>query len=89
MNINKCKERIGDRTGFHFYQCTRNIWKDGYCKTHHPETVKERQEKSAKRWEERYNSNPLVAANKRIKELEEEVERLCTEIIALQDKHAF
>jgi len=63
----QCKETVypQERWGsFHGYRCTRNVWKDDYCKTHHPDCVKERQEKAQKRYTER------------IKELEAEIERL-------------
>jgi len=63
MDINKCKERIGDGTGFHFYQCSRNIWKDGYCKQHHPDTRAEKNEKAAKRWEEKFVLDQILGKN--------------------------
>ncbi len=83
----KCKESVipKERWGsFHKYQCTRNIWKDGYCKIHHPETKKKRDELSQKRFNGKtLNNMRLKRANARIQELEAEVERLrlCPPII--------
>ena len=80
--MEKCKEMVSpkERWGsFHQYQCTRKTWKDGYCKTHHPDTVKVRQEESRKRYEEKMENSEymkLKRANECIKELEAEVERL-------------
>ena len=79
MNTEKCKESV-DGTGqwgsFHRHQCTKSIWKDGYCKIHHPESVKKRQKESAKRWEQTLEMSPmrqLQKANEKIKELEEKL----------------
>ena len=38
-------------------KCARKAVKDGYCKQHHPDAVKERQEKSSARWEEKFNNS--------------------------------
>ena len=48
----KCKVivNIGFK-GLIKYQCNRNATKDGYCWQHHPEKVKEREEKREKRLE--------------------------------------
>ena len=48
-----CIEDVADSGGFYFHKCTNPIWKDGYCKIHHPESVKKRQEKSEIRWKEK------------------------------------
>jgi len=61
------------------YQCSRKVWKDGFCKQHHPESVKKRNMESKKRWEEQFENSEymkLKRANERIKELEAEVARL-------------
>ena len=78
----KCKEDVespGFR-GMFSHQCSRNVWKDGYCRIHHPDNVKIRQ---AKQDERRENNNPyfimmdysdkLRKANERIAELEAEL----------------
>ncbi len=61
----KCKYKVypHDRWGaFHPHQCHKNTWKDGYCKQHHPDTVKARDEAREKRWKEeedaRRKNNP-------------------------------
>ena len=80
MDDSKCKESVM-WDSWHSRQCTRKIWKDGFCKQHHPETVKARQEESARKWEERRKQEPwykLKVALERIAELEAEVARLST-----------
>lgn len=50
----KCKERIrgkGRWGSFNRVQCTRDAVKDGYCKQHHPDSVKARFEKSQAKWD--------------------------------------
>ena len=69
------------------YQCTRKIWKDGFCKQHHPNTVAERQKKQEERWKTKLDNSPWVLlgkAQKRIKELEEENAELKKSILAGQ-----
>ena len=39
------------------YQCQNKAWKDGFCKIHHPDTIKARRDKSAKRWEEKWKKD--------------------------------
>lgn len=58
------------------HPCTKKHYKDGFCKIHHPEAVKMRQEISSRRWEEKMNNSPLSKAMRKIKELEEEIKRL-------------
>ena len=70
----RCKERVsaGPRT-VRFCQCSRWAWKDGYCKQHHPETVKAREEARAAKFNEQQKKSPWVLlekASKRIAELE-------------------
>ena len=80
MDDSKCKESVM-WDSWHSRQCTRKIWKDGFCKQHHPETVKERQKESQRKWEERRKKEPwylLKIAQERIAELEAEVARLST-----------
>lgn len=64
---------------FNRHQCTRKVWKDGYCKLHHPDTVAARNAKTLARQEESYRNSDwnqlretkkkLVTANETIKEL--------------------
>lgn len=48
MDKINCKEKVW--SGWDFYQCSRKIWKDGYCKQHHPDSVKERRRKADERY---------------------------------------
>jgi hypothetical protein len=48
----KCKEVV------HFHQCSRKIWKDGYCKQHHPDSISERHRKSNERYEAAQEKSP-------------------------------
>ena len=51
----RCKKKVYPSDmwgGFHGHQCHRKIWKDGYCKQHHPNTVKARMDTRDKRWAE-------------------------------------
>jgi hypothetical protein len=60
----RCKETVYPNEtygAFHGHQCTRNVWKDGYCKTHHPETVKARDEKRRQKWAEQQANSPYAA----------------------------
>lgn len=88
----RCKQTVypNDQWGaFHPHQCTRKVWKDGFCMIHHPDTVKERNEKSKQRWEEKRKKDPLhrlFIALDRIKELEAEVERLKSQVETLTPK---
>ena len=80
MNPLKCKNKVypsGMWGSFQGHQCHRNIWKNGYCKTHHPDTVKVRDETRKEIWKQKQENNPILLlqkANERIKELESELE---------------
>ena len=79
MDATRCKEKIsgsGRYGGFHLHQCSRKIWKDGYCKTHHPDSVNERSKKSMEDWQKKEANSPLNRAKQRIKELEAEIRLL-------------
>jgi len=77
----RCKEKVhpNNRWGsFHPRQCHAKIWKHGYCKIHHPDTVRIRQEAKEKRWEEEKENNPILLlqkANKQIEILEAEIKK--------------
>ena len=65
----RCKAKVWG--GWRHYQCTRNIWKDGYCKQHHPDTVEEKEKQST--WY-------------RLQEAEKEIARLKARIAELESK---
>ena len=77
MNIvvDKSKCQVGILVNYKFRQCRRKIWKNGYCKQHHPDTVKKRREESNRRYEEKRTHEPwyvLQKARERIAALEAE-----------------
>lgn len=62
-----------------YHQCTKPVHKDGYCKIHHPDTVKARDAASLARHRAKQAMSPLArlrVAQDRIVELEREVMRL-------------
>jgi hypothetical protein len=67
--MDRCKEDIWDRYTYKTYRCARNAVKDGFCKQHHPDAVKARQEKSAKLYAEKREKDPLRIAYKEIDQL--------------------
>ena len=75
--MEKCKKRVFK--DWHSHRCTRNAWKDGFCKQHHPETVKARDAEASRRYVEKQASSPwalLKKAEERIAELESELKEL-------------
>lgn len=53
--------------------CSNPHWKDGFCKVHHPDSVKERYEKSRARYSEKLKDDPfhkMIALKNRITILE-------------------
>jgi hypothetical protein len=79
MDSTRCQERVypNERWGsFHGHQCKFKVWKDCYCKKHHPYTVKARHEAREKAWKKQRENNPLLLlqkANVRIEELERQL----------------
>lgn len=49
----RCKARVADHTGFHFYACRKPVKLDGYCSVHHPSAVEARRAKRKAVYEER------------------------------------
>ena len=49
----QCKKMVMSLGGWYSRQCYRKSVKDGYCKQHHPDSVKARREASIKRYEEK------------------------------------
>lgn len=75
----QCKTQVWD--GFHHHQCSRTAWKDGYCKQHHPETIKTRDLARKERYEAKRKMSSwymLEQAQKRIVELEAR-EKACSD----------
>ena len=47
----RCKEQVADGgRSVSFHQCIYNVWKDGFCKRHHPDTVAARDALRHSRW---------------------------------------
>lgn len=40
-----CRKVVYDQGSVLDRQCAKTIWKDGWCKVHHPDSVKKREEK--------------------------------------------
>ena len=82
MDDLRCKETVypNERWGsFYPHQCEKKIWKDGYCKIHHPDTVAEMRRKSDEQYKIKQKQSAwylLGEAQKRIQELELEIEKL-------------
>lgn len=74
MRSDRCMKEVWCDGVFRVRQCSRKIWKDGYCKQHHPEAVAQRREESKRKQQEKIERDPLVVARKRIAELERECE---------------
>jgi hypothetical protein len=73
MPVIMCKESIRISGMWPTYRsCSRKAIKDGYCKQHHPDSVKKRQEARMKRYEETKKMTAdyqLVVALETIKDL--------------------
>ena len=73
--LEHCKERVvWDRTWGRTKQCSRYARKDGYCKQHHPDSVRERDAKSEADWRAKMDARRKPFDT--IKELRAENERL-------------
>ncbi len=88
INKERCKQSVypNDRWGaYHPHQCCKRVWKDEFCKTHHPESVEARQQKSERRWKEKHERDPLTIALKTVDQLKKENELLKKQIILLKE----
>ena len=75
----RCKEMVYRQHTWRSSACTRKAWKDGFCKQHHPDTVKARNEARRRVWEEQSKQSAwylLERAKERIAELEKLVAHL-------------
>jgi hypothetical protein len=59
MDKERCKAYVMEPGGFHQHQCYKPIWRDGYCKIHHPTSVEKREKEKEERYELRYKNDPL------------------------------
>ncbi len=67
-----CKVLVWSPTGWHRYQCSRKTVKDGFCKQHHPDSVKKREEEKERKFLEKQKNSPW----RRLDKLEKEYEKL-------------
>ena len=74
----KCKEKVWN--GYSSIRCSRNAVRDGFCKQHHPDAVKQRQQQQSERWERKMSNSPIARLQKRIDELEKENKELKAKI---------
>jgi len=65
----RCSQEV--MKGFHFHQCSRSAWKDGYCKQHHPDTIEERRRIVEEKWQAKAAKSPWILLGKAKKEIEE------------------
>ncbi len=82
--MEKCKQYVWSSSAFHGHNCTRNAWKDGYCKQHHPDTVALRFKKSEERYEKQRKQSSIYKLGEavaKIKKLEAKVEELSNLIL--------
>ena len=72
----RCKEAVYSGDIWSGYvPCSRKVWKDGYCKQHHPDTVAERKRKADEKWRLAQENSPYTRLEKaiaRVKQLEAE-----------------
>ena len=74
MEKERCKKEVWG--GYSHGPCLRNAVKDGYCWQHHPDKVAERERLSDDIKKIKWENSPekrLIKAKEKIKELEEEV----------------
>ena len=70
LDTSRCKKTVypNDRWGcFHPHQCNKKIWKDDFCKIHHPDTEKLREEEKKKRWDIKRNQSAEYRLGEAIK----------------------
>jgi hypothetical protein len=83
MDTSKCKEQVSNAHSWGNSQCSRKATKDGYCKQHHPDTVKDRRAKQAAIYDERFRNSP----GRKLKKAEERIITLENAIATHQREH--
>ena len=79
----QCKEKI-----FHTWSsrnCSRKAVTDGYCKQHHPDSVKAARLKSEEKWARERENTPLAVARRTIESQERRIKELENGLIAADD----
>jgi len=86
----RCKIDVSGEGRFgwvHPHQCRRKIWKDGFCRQHHPDTVKDRLTEADKRWKVKAKQGRLERyAGVLLRALEELVDRLEADFLVSPSK---
>lgn len=62
MAKDTCKQTVypNERRGsFYPHSCKKPIWKDGFCKVHHPDSQEKRAEESRIRFEKKMENDPI------------------------------
>lgn len=79
MTKPKCKEKVYNSLGWKYFPCSRYASKDGYCKQHHPDSVRARNVERDRKCEEKRKQSSwylLEKAKERIVELEKELNQI-------------
>ena len=79
----QCKEKI-----FHTWSsrnCSRKAVTDGYCKQHHPDSVKAARLKSEEKWARERENTPLAVARRTIESQERRIKELENGLIKADD----
>lgn len=76
---NKCKEYVSKGMGL--FLCSRRPWRDGYCKQHHPDAVKKREEESERRFRAKMDNTPITKLSKQLAEKDAAIAE-CMELFA-------
>lgn len=77
MEKENCSKKVWDH--WKYRNCSRFAIKDGFCKQHHPDSVKERERKTEERYKREQRNSPwtmLANAKKEIEDLKDEIDRL-------------
>lgn len=79
--IEMCKART--YSNFYPETCSRRAWKDGYCKQHHPDTVKSRNASRQEKYEAEYKAKEAAwEAARKAKDIERRKLALYPELVA-------
>ena len=77
FNSSRCKASVSfDSRMVGFHQCQRKPWKDGWCKQHHPDSVKKRREEQQQRWKQKQENTPARRVARRAEVMEKNYEEL-------------
>jgi hypothetical protein len=72
----RCRARVSNQAFWGMSECARYAVTDGYCKQHHPDSVKARNDAARARYEEKWAKDPLVLANNEITKLRQSIAEL-------------